>query len=486
MKKITTLILATSLWVQSGHADNLTVEQVLQQVVDYYPSIKGATLQVEKARQDNLRVQSQLGWQLTLRGGATREYTLLGTTVDTLSTVGNLSKLTRSGSTLGVRAEHRRDESAITVLPTLPNPLSTTNADISYRVPLGKGKGNPAYAEGLTGAGVNLRLAQAEEQRLYDLLASQVIDLHLAAKTTLERIHNTKQSLERSQRLQKYIKTQSRLGIAEDKDLLQVAAQLNNQRAQLKALEMAWAQQEISLNRLMGRPWNSTFTPMLATNTSLPDRDIDDLFKEVAQHSPSLVSAQARITLADSTIKTQRDSRKDKLDLVMTLGKRTRVGDTIDGGSYESDNVGSINIEFTRSLDKQGLNAELYQARLDRSIAIQDRQQALNDLRYELASLLAEFKIGQTALGAYRISLKSEHAKLNEALNRYKQGRTDTDQLIQFENELSATELALALHRIELQRRYYRLVLIRGQLWKGIARPTITLPAKDIEGRQKG
>ncbi|HEC13043.1 MAG TPA: TolC family protein [Acidiferrobacteraceae bacterium] len=486
MKKAATIVLVTSLWIQSGHAEGLTIEQVLQQVVDYYPSIKGATLQVERAKQDNLRVQSQLGWQLALRGGATREYTLLGTTVDTLRTIGNLSKLTRSGSTLGLQVERRRDESAITVLPTLPNPLNTTNVDISYRVPLGKGKGNPAYAEGLTGANVSLLLAQAEEQRLYDQLAVQVIDLHLAAKTTLERIHNTEQSLDRTQRLQKYIKSKSGLGIAEDKDLLQVAAQLNNQRAQLKALEMAWAQQEISLNRLMGRPWNSRFEPKTVADTPFPGKGFDGLFKEVAQHSPSLTSAQARLTLADSTIKTQRDSRKDKLDLVMTLGKRSRVGITAGGSSYESDDVGSINIEFTRSLDKRGLNAQLYQARLDRSIAIQDKQQTLNDLRYELASLLAEFRIGQTALEAYYISLKSEHAKLNEALSRYKQGRTDTSQLIQFENELSATALALALHRIELQRRYYKLVLLRGQLWKGIVRPTMGLPGVDVEDEQKG
>jgi len=96
-------------------------------------------------------------------------------------------------------------------------------------------------------------------------------------------------------------------------------------------------------------------------------------------------------------------------------------------------------------------------------------------LQYELSSLLAETKAGQSALNAYQQSARSEKKKLNEALQRYKEGRADTDQLIQFESQLSLAELSVELQKIELLRRFYGLNLLRGELWATIRIPDIKM-----------
>jgi len=460
-------------------AEELTLEQVLQKVVAHYPSLGIAAKQVEKARQDVVRVQSQLGWQLGLGIGYDRDVSFLNTPTDTATARGSLSRQLKSGATLGLEAQRLRQDADTQPIPTLPNPLTSTDVDLSLRQPLGKGWGNPTYREGVASAESGTQLAEADQRAVYDRLATQVIDLHLAARTTLERMRNTEASVARSKRLEQYIRKNEKLGVAEDKDLLQVTAQLNNQQAQLRALEMAWAQQRISLNRLMGRPVAAELEPVVSANAFEPDAPLDTLYIEASGYSAEATAAQARIQLADSAIRSRRDAHKDQLDLVVTLGSRARSGDTSLGSIDENESVGSVNLEYTRALNKSGLDAELYQARLDKSIALEEKQRVLDDLRYDLAALLAEMESGRAALDAYNKALASEQAKLKDAEKRYRQGRADTDQVIQFENQLSAAELALALQRVELQRRWYTLALLRGQLWKLATPPTLELPPLD-------
>jgi outer membrane protein TolC len=81
--------------------------------------------------------------------------------------------------------------------------------------------------------------------------------------------------------------------------------------------------------------------------------------------------------------------------------------------------------------------------------------------------------------------VKSENRKLAEAEQRFRAGRTDTDQLIQFEAELASAELAYELQRIELARRDRKLALLRGSLWEHIRLPEYQLPELQLheEGR---
>jgi outer membrane protein TolC len=174
------------------------------------------------------------------------------------------------------------------------------------------------------------------------------------------------------------------------------------------------------------------------------------------------------LKLANSIIETSTDAQKDNLDLVLFAGGRNNQGDAATGSVDNSEVVGGVRVEYSQSADKRGVDAELYQAKLDRSIALQDKLQKEEDLQYELASLLAEYKAGNKALGAYKTSVKSEKNKLDEALSRYRRGRTDTDQLIQFESHLSSAELSLELQRIELSRRYYKVNLLTGDVWSKI------------------
>jgi len=450
----------------------LTLPQILQQVIEHYPSLQSAALEVEKARQESARIESQLGWQLGAEGGVSKDVSLFGSAVNRINAGTQLARQMPSGNALSLSASINRDDADSAPIPTLPNPATSTSLDLQYRMPLAKGKDNPAYSAGLAQADAGLRIQQARQQLAYDGIAAQLIELYSAALTTQQRIDNVRQSIRRSQRLQSFILDRVDLGIAEDKDSLQTDAQLHGLQAQLKELERASLKQTIALNHLMGRPWNSELALRL-DDAEYPPDDLSQLITEASAYSPALHINDAQMELADTRIALQRDQNRKQLDMVLQLGNRGLSGDTVAGSVSQNEVVGGIQLEYSRPLDTRGDDAALYQAQLERDIAIQNHKQISDDLHYDAASRLSELKAIQATIKAYRLSVKSERAKLDEAERRYRQGRITIDQVIQFENQAAASELGLVLQRIDYQRSLIALELLRGTLWNSVDITTV-------------
>lgn len=469
---INVLLLAMLVSHSSVSAETMTVEQVLQRIVNHYPSLKSAAIQVERASQSAIKAESQLGWRLGAQGGFARDVSLFGTATDRVDVGGSLSRSFESGSSLGLEASASREDSAVVFSPSLSNPATSTSVDLNYRQPLAKGSDNPLYSEALASAKAEITIARAESAARYDQLASQLIEIYMAAATTQARIGNSERAIERSKRLRNYIKDRANLGVSEDKDILQADAQLKGHKAELRSLQTLWQQQRISLNRLMGRDWSAEIKTSYTGGATVDENTYDVLYEQARKHNPDLLVIDGRIQLADSAIRTRRDARQNNLDLVLFVGNRTQEGNTSTGSTSESDLVGGVRLEFSQDVDKSGVDAELYQAQLERSAAIEDKRQLIEDMQYELSSLLAEIEANSGAIDAYQDSVNSESKKLKDATERYRTGRTDTDQLIQFEDQQSRAELSLELQRIELTRRYYSLSLLTGSLWQSITLPT--------------
>ena len=454
----------------SSMSETLSMQQVLQKVINHYPSIKTAALQLEKAKQENIKVESQLSWLLKGNAAYTRDTSLFGTATDRYNLAGSMNRGLENGGILGFNANVSREDAEDTFSPALPNPSTKTRVDINYRHRLAKGAGNPLYEEGLTLSEAGQKVASSEQLALYDRLADQVVELYLSAAITQARISSIDKTIERGQRLQKYIQQEFGLGLSEEKDVLQVDARLSINKADKQSLQVAWQKQLISLNRLMGRDWNAGLKPdarIIAQQTE----SVDDIFRQVQTHSPELKRIDAQLEIAESAIRSQRDKRKDELDLVVFLGNEINQGESSIGDQDESELIGGISLEFNRGLDKSGLDAELRQAHFDRGVALQDKKQVLEDLQYSVSSLLAEIRMSESALKAFSVSVKAEQKKLDEALKRYRDGRIETDRIIEFESQLAVAELSHDLQSIELTRRYHQLDLIRGQIWKSITFP---------------
>lgn len=448
------------------YAQEMQLEQVLQKVIDHYPSIKTAAIQVERARQQSKIVNSQLGWQFGAQAGVSRDVNIFTSPSDRIDVSGDLSRQLSNGSILSLQAGvHHVDEESVSS-PSLANPSTSSIIDLRYRKPLRKGVNNPAFTEGLAAAEADADNSQAELALLYDQLGEQVIDLYAEAATVQARIANSEEALIRARRLKRYIKKRAVLGLSEDKDILQVEAQQSSLNAELKNLTTTWEMQRISLNRLMGFPWDTELQTSYDEIFDIGVEDTDKLFQRLTDYNPQMKQLDARLLLADSALRSQRDQRQDMLDLVMFVGSRTQHGDSAITNLDESELVGGVRLEFSQSIDKNGLDAALYQAQLARSAVLQDKRQLQEDLHYDLLSLLAELTANQESIHAYRLSVASERRKLKDARERYYSGRVDTDQIIQFEDQLSLAEFRLELQRIDHMRRYSRLELLLGNTWQ--------------------
>lgn len=447
----------------------MSLPQLLQQVLDYYPSLESAALQVRQAQQSATLIESRLGWQVGAQAGINKDLSLFGSPVTTMTAAGQLDRQLADGDSMSISARLNRDDADET-LPTLPNPSLSSSLELQYRKPLQSGKGNVAIQTDLQQAESSVMRLQAGQRLTYDKIAEQLIDLYASMLTTQQRIETTQQTIQHSQRLHQFILDRVDFGIAEDKDRLQTDAQLSSLRAQLTALELLRTRQLINLNRLLGRSWSAPLA-LTTVNNQTVTNGLDELIDEAGRHSPALQMNDAELKLADAMIERQQDNNRDKLDLVFSVGQRGLSGDSAAGSLNTNELVGGVQVEFGRAADNSSNDTALYQARLQRDIVLQDRKQILEDLRYNVATLVSELKGIQKTIDAYRRNVSDEHAKLAEAEKRYRNGRITIDQVIQFENETAASELELALQQIDYQRSHDRLQLIRGALWNEVLIP---------------
>ena len=89
---------------------------------------------------------------------------------------------------------------------------------------------------------------------------------------------------------------------------------------------------------------------------------------------------------------------------------------------------------------------------------------------------MAEINVSKAAYDAAQISVDSEKAKLADAEQRYRKGRIEIDRLIQFESELNDSRLLLDIRQVELERRQYKLALLRGIIWQQMELPNYEWP----------
>jgi len=466
--RIQTIILATSLSLlampMAVLAEAFTLQRTLQRVIETYPSIEIARLQVARARQETLRAESLLGWNLGAQAGASHDISpFSGTPSDSANLSANLTRPLASGGTIGVGGNYSYEDSSFTFGPSFPNPSHFSRVDANYRMPLARGAGNPQYEGAIISAEAGARIAQANQYATRDQLAGQTMELFYAAAATRIQMATAKDAIDRAQRLKKYIKDNARLGLSEEKDLLQAEAQLQARISDYDALVVSWEQQRTAINRLLDRPYTAEFDPVLLDKDELKD-DPAKIMEQAENYSPDLKRQQAQIEIAEATINTSKDEAKSQVDLVFGIGYGNKQGPATPPVN-ESDYAASVQLEFSRPLDTRGVDAAVNQAVLDRSIGLREIQRLSDDLKYNVNGLVSEISNSRAALASHRRRVTTEQAKFDEALKRYRTGREDTRNLIQFENELQISRLALERQRIELSRRHASLEMLRGILF---------------------
>ena len=443
----------------------LNIYQVMQRVLDRYPLLKTSEMEVAQAAELKKQVESSLGWQLNSSAGVTHDLTGLGTPSDRMDISSAIGRQLKSGSTISLSGGYRYEDSSLSFNPALPNPAHTTRLDLSYRLPLSQGDGNPLYSEGIISAEASHKLAKANQLSIRISLAEQVKNIFYASAVTRARMDNAKQAVKRAKKLELYIDKNVLLGLSEKKDKLQVVAQYNSKLSELSAIRIQWKQQQNSLNRLMLEGIGKNIHPSIISHEKHKNHKLQELIETTKAYHPAIKISQEQLLIAESKINSAKDKKKDSLDLVMSVGSRTSDGTSKSGTVSERDWAGSVSLEYKHLFDDNGVTSKYKQAQLEKNIALENIVKVNDDIRYTTLGLVAEIKAAKLAVKTAYKNLKSESLKLKEAEHRFRTGRADTAQLIQFQNEYSFAELSYQNQKIDLNSRVIALQIFSGQFW---------------------
>ena len=446
--------------------NDLTIYQVMQRVLDRYPSLKISEIEVAQAAEQKQQIESSLGWILNSSAGVMHDLTALGTPSDRLDVTGSVGRKLESGASVSLNGGYRYEDSSLVFNKAFPNPAHTTRLDLSYRLPLLQGEGNPVYAQGIISSEAGHELAKANHLLTKITLAEKVKDLFYATAVTTKRIESAQKAVARAKKLNEYVISRYKLGLAEDKDKLQSKAQLQSKLAELSGIQLQWEQQKRNLNRLMIEKWDANLNPVLLNLNTTKDYDLVHLIRSITNYHPTVKMSQANLQIAESEIKSARDTTKDNLDLVVSVGSRTSSGKNTTGGTVnEQDWAGAVRVEYNHLFDDKGVSSKYNQAQLKRNIALVNIKKIEDDIRYTASGLVSEIKSAKQTVDAAYQTLKSESLKLKEAEYRYRNGRSDTAQLIQFQNEFSFAELSYLTQKVDLNNRIIALQIFSGQFW---------------------
>jgi len=453
------LLSATSVFA----AERLDLDTVLKRIDKHYPTLQIAAKQVERARQDVIAAQSQLGWNMTANAGVSHDASLFGTGIaDATSMSLNFNKPLENGDTfsIGTNVSDTKYDPALIGLST----QQANDIVANYRMALGKGSGNPAYQLALNNSKAGVMMSQAAERGTRDQIGNQVIELFYGAAQAQAGLKNASDGLRRAEALVEYIKKNMRLGLAEEKDFLQFDAQLRAARVALKNAELMWKSQRTSLNRLMGEPWDHDFEIVINDVAADMLPGYDPLLKQAEDYNAELLRHQAELMMAEASLNKARKDKQNQLDLVMSLGQKTRDANTM--STAVTDMSYSVQIQYGLPLDKSGFDAKLYQAQIDKGIAEDNIRQVKQDLQYNINSMITDINASRQAMELSQRRLEVERERYADVKQRFKSGRVDNSQLILAEGDLSVGEFDLKQRQIDLAKRQARLEALRGTLWQ--------------------
>lgn len=456
----------------------LTLDAMIEDIIEHYPSVNIAGIEIERARQEFAKVESQLGWVLSAQAGVSHDVTFINSLSDRFDTSANIGRRYESGTQFNVNGQYGYEDASVTFTPLIPNPAERARIDFSWRIPFGRGEDNPQYQQGKVTAESGLQAQTANQIFIIDNLIQQSINMYYDAAETYMRILDADKAIDRAKKLKKFIERNMQLGLSEKKDMLAVQAQLDKLISQRDGLYIAWSRQKSEINRLTGQQRHRDFIPSAEYREIAELGEFNTLLANVYERDPQMDFQRAQFKAAEANVALTRDAAQDQLDVVLSVGGSTLMGDTPVGHYSEEDLAGLARLEYQYDLDRRGFDAQLYQALLDKQKAEESLQKLEQDIQYSVDSLVQQIKFNKLAVSSNQRRFEIENKKLQEALQRYREGRSDTREIIDFENDLFASSLFYENQKLQLARVYASLNLLLGRVWDSavIEKPRVKTP----------
>ncbi len=445
-------------------AGKITLAEVIGAVLGRHPDLNISRTDTALAATESQRVQGLLDASITASITGSNEQLPISSDFQAVEKrVGNLkasiSKPLKNGDTLSVQGSYNRTgqdfNSPFAAALAKFNPEYRSQLDITYRHALLRGAKRPDYALGLASVEAKTTAAALDEHIVARTLALKALNTFFQLASDDVNVTIAKQAVKRARDVLAYQRSREKFGLVEEADRLQAEALLAARKMDLQRAAGQRQSDESALNRLMLQAPDRQLTLYLSppsTHASTPDRSEAEQ-RAIAQR-PDLKSVEARLKAAEADLAAARDIEAMQLDVVAQLGTRAldgKVGIAAAGALSVNDRFVSLSLEMQDTLGRNTAKAAIRKAELNRQRLSGQRQKTLELIRDDLALAITSI---DTGIPNVRMAIRqsvAERKKYRAELKRYREGRSDTATLVQFEGTLRNAELQEQLQVLTLQ-----------------------------------
>lgn len=462
-----------------------SLSAVLRVVFEHHPALRVSDYEAAIADAELERAESALDPVFGLRLGVSddRSPVLSGfqpSESRTAVITGTLSQALGSGGDLGVTVDYSRTrqqfDTPFAAQLALLNPAYRGGVAVNYRHPLFRGAGRIDYRETLAIAATGIETARLQHHVLLRALMLQTLEFYFRLLADEIGIGLADGSLDRARRLVEHQRFRERFGLIDAAERMQSEALLAARALELQRAQAQARASRVALNRLMLRDVDAPLQAVVPpAQPGAPT--LEDAVSQAVAVRPELQLLQRELEIAEARIRMVRETTRPQLDLIVEAGVFALDREPLDAFVVDPrDRFFGLSVELRDTLGRRGARAGLLAAELERERLVARRQQLSEQLRDELSVLHVTLHSGEETLRLSASRAQAERRKFEAELERYRDGRSDSATLIQFEGELAAAERDVELQRLALLLAQYQHEWTRGTL----------LPALGMDGISAG
>ncbi|MDX8405739.1 MAG: TolC family protein [Mariprofundus sp.] len=470
------LLMLISLTASQATAANMTLAEVIDTVISVDPGLKLSRMDTAITATDHQRIEGLLDPVVTGSLSVSHEQIPVASDFQAVMTrsataAGSIAKPLTNGGTLSVDFNYNRTGqdfiSPLAAQLAKFNPAYRNQINLSYRHPLLRGADNPDYNQAIVANKSSTQASKFAQQIVARSLALQAINNYYQLASDGINIHIAEQAVTRAKRLLGYQYKREQFGLIERADRLQAEALLAARKTDLQQAIARRAADLSLLNRLMLRKPDTPLTIVIDSSPLPEPVAFNSLLATALQQRPELKALQAQLDAADAQLRIANDGDQSQLDLIAQLGTRALNGNpgvAASQGLSIHDHFASLSVEYSDQLGRNSTRAAIRKSELARQRITADQLRSTEQISDQLAAASTALSSGIPFLQATRQQAVAEARKFAAEMKRYREGRSDTATIVQFEGDLRNAQLRSELQLLSLQLATTQLAWASGDL----------------------
>ena len=356
----------------------------------------------------------------------------------------------------------------------LDDPFYQSQLNLTFNVPLLRGRGKEATKEQLLLAEGNLEISRNELRRQAELTLETVEGAYWDVLAAIRDLDVKKQALKRAEDLLELNRKKVEVGTLAPIEITQAEAGVASQEEGVILAREGLENAEDELRRLLAIPWGDPMWGMHIIPTDTPvfqalEIDLDQSIEEALGSRPELVNARRELRNKQLSERVARNRAKHGLDLALTFspeGNSNNIEDFVfddptlppseqlgPGAGNAGDTYDELiesdfftwqgSLTYSIPIGNRQAKADFRIATLDREKSEVDLQNQTQSIKVEVRRAVRSIDSGIQRVQAARTNVRLQTEKLEAEQKKFENGMSTSFEVLTFQNDLADAELSL-------------------------------------------